>query len=195
MHCGHVTLIDDETMATGMGKNDSSREKIFTAKRRLSKPGEQNDEKRQHRDNQSDQHYDQEYVLMDGNDVKNAIKDILTDDTIADILTRAIDSKLKVVTDRIDRMETTDGDHETRINRIEARMDRQTQDNRSKNMVVTGLDEDDLNREGVTRKMNELLDSKIVATDIDWVQLRGLFRNGFPPEEMAGEIALILSRD
>jgi hypothetical protein len=139
---------------------------IFSTKRRLSSSGEQSEEKRQHHDD--DKAHD--YQLMDSHDVRLAIKDILTDESIADILTKTIDKKLDVVNDEIEKMKITDIDHETRIAQLEQRSDRQIQDTRSKNIVLTGLDEDQMNREGAIKKLNELLKTNLTTADINWVQ-------------------------
>jgi hypothetical protein len=68
-------------------------------------------------------------------------------------------------------MQKTDEEHDTRIKQIEARLDRQAQDSRSKNkLVVTGLDDSDMNKEGAMKKLNEKLDINLTMDDINWVQ-------------------------
>ena len=67
-----------------MVSNHGSQDRVFQSKRRLSSFDDQNDENRQHQD-------DGKIVqLMDGKDVKEAIKQILTDGTIPDIPTKQL---------------------------------------------------------------------------------------------------------
>ena len=94
---------------------------MFEAKRRYSNNSEVNDDDRQDQEKDSTSLCG-EHQVMNSKDVIKAIKQILTDDTIADILTRAIDSKLSTINQQIEKIDVTERNHEDRLQRLEQRL-------------------------------------------------------------------------
>jgi hypothetical protein len=131
------------------------------AKRRLSSK-EDSTEKKAHTDD----------TIMDREDIKDALRAVLHvhEENMSEMLAKAFDSLMIKVTTKVDDLDERDQDKEVRLTRVEERIDRQTQDSRVCNIIVTGLAEADLSKERMIRKLNKFMECDLAETDIKWVQ-------------------------
>lgn len=146
----------------------AQRSRITSVKRRLSSTSKE--------DSSEKRFYEEEGVeeegieIMDKQDIQDALRAVLQEDSMSDMLAKAFEKSLNKMTEKIEQLQKKDENKEFRLARIEERLDRQTQDSRGRNIIITGLQKDDMTKENVVAKFNELLTCNLEAEDIKWVQ-------------------------
>ena len=107
---------------------------------------------------------------MDEEDIKGALRSVLLEDSMMELLAKAFEKLLNKVTDRVEKLAEKDANKEDRLTRVEERLDREAQDSRGCNIVITGLNKAELAKEKMVEKMNECMDCNLQVSDIKWVQ-------------------------
>jgi hypothetical protein len=145
---------------TERSRSSTSRTGVLASvKRRLSSGNEESRTKKAHQE-----------TIMEKEDIKEAFRDVLAEEGMSDMLSKAFEKSLQKVTERVETLEMKDDNKEGRLIKIEERMEKETQDSRGNNIIITGLQKEDLAKENMVTKINEILDSNIQESDIKWVQ-------------------------
>ena len=118
---------------------------------------------------------------VDMSSLKQALREVLREEEVKKDLTITFTKQVEVITknlaDRIVNVEqenknrdNKDKERDTKMHELEARIDRYEQSQRNPRIIITGLKDEDMEKDKMTNRMGGLLGIELTADDIAWVQ-------------------------
>ena len=113
--------------------------------------------------------------------MKAALREVLLEKEVKEELTATFSKQVEEITGHLEqrinfieeenaRREEDDTKRDEKLHELEAKLDKHEQATRNPRIIITGLHANDMMKESMISKMNEVLGNILTDDDVDWVQ-------------------------